>query len=172
MQNEEQVFDFMAAAEETGKQLDEMAKRLPDELRTALTEEWRKSPWLAELPQIADQVTEAAERAETATADLRRSLKIGVFAVVVACMLIPLATWAVATWQVSELERKAATLQADIEALTPTADALKAETGGGVILQKYDDGAHGVILPGGYVFSHVGKDNDGREVMVYRRKER
>ena len=168
MQNEDQVFDFMAAAEETGKQIDEMAKRLPGELRTALTEEWRKSPWLAELPQIADQVTEAAERAETATAALRRSLKICTFAVAVACMLIPLATWVVATWQVGELERRAATLRAEIEALTPTADALKTETGGGVELVRYDDGTRGVILPPGATIQRTGQTRDGRQAVVYK----
>jgi len=168
MQNEDQVFDFMAAAEETGKQLDEMTRRLPGELRTALTEEWRKSPWLAELPQIADQVTEAAERAETATDALRRSLKIGAAVVAVACMLIPLATWAVATWQVGELERRAATLRADIEALTPTADALKAETGGGVELVRYDDGTRGVVLPPGAAIQRTGQIRDGRQAVVYK----
>ena len=137
MQNEDQVFDFMAAAEETEKQIDEMAKRLPGELRTALAEEWRKSPWLSELPKIADRVTEAAERAEAATDALRLSLKISASVVIVACLIIPFATWLLATWQVGELEREAAALRADIETLTLTADALKTATGGGVELVRY-----------------------------------
>ena len=61
MNNEEQVFDFLAAAEDTGKQLDALIKAIPGEVRNTLAAEYRQSPWLATLPTTADRVTAAAE---------------------------------------------------------------------------------------------------------------
>ena len=46
MDKEEQAFDFMAAAEDTDRQRNEMARRLPDEMRAALAAEYRQSPWV------------------------------------------------------------------------------------------------------------------------------
>ena len=77
MDNEIQAFDFMAAAEDTGRRLDEMAKRLPGEIRADLVAEYRQSPWQKSIPATADRLTAAAERAETATGGFERKIKIG-----------------------------------------------------------------------------------------------
>ncbi len=45
MDYEEWIFDFMAAAEDMGKRLGEMAKRLPGAVRADLAAECRQSPW-------------------------------------------------------------------------------------------------------------------------------
>ena len=45
MDNGGRIFDFMAAAEETGKRFDEMARRLPGVVRADLVAEYRQSHW-------------------------------------------------------------------------------------------------------------------------------
>lgn len=170
MQNEEQIFDFMAAAEETGKQLDEMAKRLPGEIKAVLAEEWRKSPWVFELPKVAEQAGEATKQTEAATRFLVRTVKIASLIACLASVVIPLAIWGVTYWNVSALRRERERLESERESLSATVLRLKSETGDGIALQKYGDGGRGVILPAEYTFSHVGKDDVGREVLVYKRK--
>lgn len=168
MQNEEQVFDFLAAAEETGRQLDEMTKRLPGEMKAVLMEEWRKSPWFTELPKAAERAKDATNQMEMVTQFLNRTVKITGLVICLASVVIPLATWGMAYWNVSALRKERAALESDKETLFATVSLLKSETGDGVILQKYGDGARGVILPSDYAFSHVGKGDSGREVVVYK----
>ncbi len=45
MGNGGRTFDFMAEAEDTGKQFGEVAKRLPGAVRADLAAEYRQSPW-------------------------------------------------------------------------------------------------------------------------------
>jgi hypothetical protein len=71
MDNEEPIFDFMAAAEDLDKGLDNLIKAFPAEMRETLAAEYRKSPWLALLPTAADRLTAVAEHAESAMAALK-----------------------------------------------------------------------------------------------------
>ena len=93
MDNDEQVFDFLAAAEDTGKQLDGLIRAIPGEVRAILAAEYGKSPWLAELPKVAGSVTAAAERAEAAAGILTRKVKVAGLLVCLAAVVVPLSTW-------------------------------------------------------------------------------
>ncbi len=42
--DEELLFDFMAAAEDTGKRLDALIKMIPGLLQKSLSDEYRRSP--------------------------------------------------------------------------------------------------------------------------------
>lgn len=83
MNTDEQIFDFLAAAEDTGKQLDDLIKSIPGEVRETLADEYQKSPWLTALPATADRVTAAAERAESAANVLSKK---AIFAGVAVCL--------------------------------------------------------------------------------------
>jgi hypothetical protein len=167
MQNDEQVFDFMAAAEETGKQLDEMVKRIPGELKAVLADEWRKSLWLVELPKAAADTRVATEKTEAATAFLSRSVRIAGFVVCLAAVVIPLATWGIAYRNVSGLRREAEALESAKQSLAATVANLKIETGGGAQLLVDDDGICAFILPPGSKIDHTGQAKDGRHYVRY-----
>jgi hypothetical protein len=192
MRNEEQIFDFMAAAEETGRQLDEMVRRLPGELKAVLAEEWRKSSWLAELPMAAKKAMAATTQTEVATRYLARNVKFAGFIVCLASVIIPLATWGVAYWNVSALRREqiflkqengelAAAIEAtvkvarddisrredEIKKLTDTMEALKAGVGGGIELVDRGGGAWSLMLPAYITFEEMWREPDGRYVIPY-----
>lgn len=167
MNIDESIFDYLAAAEETANQLDGMTKRIPEEVKAILLEEWRKSPWLAELPKAMDAARAATERTESATRFLNRSLKIACLAVCLAAVVIPLATWGLAYWQALELRDRIVSLRSEITTLVLRTEALKSETGAGIQLVAYKDGTRGVIIPEEYIFSHIGQNAEGREVVIY-----
>lgn len=193
MDTDESIFDYLAAAEETAKQFEAMTKRLPGELKAVLAEEWRKSPWLADLPKAMDAARRAAEKMENATRFLTRSVKKAGIAVCLAAVVIPLATWAWAYWNVSDLRRDRLRLEREnddlntfigtkinagsdeisrhereIATLSATLKALKDGTGGGIELIVYKGGAFGIILPEGMEFQHEARIEDNRNVLVYR----
>ena len=170
MSTEEQAFDFMAAAEDTGRQLDEVIKRIPKELKALLAEEWRKSPWLAELPKAAEKADVATNKLEDASLFLARTVRNAGLIVCLASVIIPLATWGIAYWNVTDLRQEAAALESEAQLLGEAVALLRNESGDGVILQDYGGGERGVVIPEGYVYSHVGKNSVGRQVMVYRWK--
>ena len=60
MDSEEPIYDFMAAAEDTSRQLDAMVKRLPGDIAAILQQQWQQSPWRTELPAAATRTAEAA----------------------------------------------------------------------------------------------------------------
>ena len=167
MNNDEQVFDYLAAAEDTGKQLDELIKAIPGEVRDALAIEYRKSPWLATLPTTADKVTAAAERAESAAAILIKKATLAGLIVCLAAIILPLLTWGYAYWQTSKLRNEQAAIQAETAFLQELATALKDETGGGVILDKDGNGKWYVALPLGVEVDQQGYYRNGRFGFVY-----
>ena len=191
MPNDEHIFDYMAAAEETGKQLDEMLRRIPGEMKAVLVEEWRKSAWLAELPKAAENATAATEKtqavvqeAETATRFLTRTVKRAGFVVCLASVVIPLLTWGVAYWNLSELRRERDNLESATQHLTQERDTLrdsyanlgslieelKPQTDGGAELLVKADGVSVFRLPLGATFLRNGVTGDGREAIEYRKK--
>lgn len=141
MQDEEQVFDFMAAAEETGKQLDEMAKRLPGEMKTVLAEEWRKSSWLSELSKAAEQAGEATKQVEAASRFLARTVNIAGLIVCFSSLIIPLAAWGVAHWNLAEKRRERLILEREKDELAAAAEKITqaAKTTAEELVRKQDE---------------------------------
>jgi hypothetical protein len=167
MQNEEQVFDFMAAAEETGKQLDEMIKRIPGDMKAVLAEEWRKSSWLAELPKAANGVATAAERTEAAAIVLTRKATRAGFAVCLGAVVIPLLIWGYAYLQTGKLRVERENLTVETSRLEGMIALMKGETGGGATFYKGSDGNWIFALPDGVEFDKIGKDFQGRSAASY-----
>lgn len=167
MDKEEQVFDFMAAAEDTGKQLDALVKAIPNEVRETLAAEYRKSPWLATLPATADKVTAAAERAESAAAVLTKKAAFAGLLVCIAVVVVPLSTWGYAYWQTSKLRDEQAAIATEVKRLEALADTLKDDTGGGVEVMKDGDGFRLVALPPGTKVEKTGNLEDGRYAFTY-----
>lgn len=168
MNNEEQVFDFMAAAEDTGRRLDALIKAIPNEIRKTLVAEYRKSPWLATLPTAADRMIAAAERSESASALLTRKTRIAGLLVGVAIVILPLSTWALAYWQTAKLREESAALQAEMEGLETAVSDLRNKTGGGIEVVSYKGGTFGVVLPDGMKFQHEARTKNNRNVLVYK----
>lgn len=155
MDNDEQVFDFLAAAEDTGKQLDGLIEAIPGEVRAALAAEYRQSPWLAELPKAADSVTAAAERAEAAAATLTRKAKAAGALVCLAAVIVPLSTWGYAYRQTASLRREREALRKEAGELREAIGVMRGETGGGARLARNDGGEYVFTLPPGLVFTDV-----------------
>lgn len=153
MSNDEQVFDFLAAAEDTGKQLDALVKAIPGEVRGTLAAEYKKSPWLATLPATADRVTAAAERAESAAAVLAKKAAFAGLMVCIAAVAVPVSTWGYAYWQTSKLREEQDAIRAEAKRHESAIALMKGETGGGARLQRNDDGSFTFFLPPGLVFN-------------------
>jgi hypothetical protein len=194
MQNEEQIFDFMAAAEDTGKQLDKMAKRLPGEMKAVLAEEWRRSPWLAELPKAAEKTMEATKQTEAATRFLARTVKYAGLIVCLAAFVIPSATWVLAHWNLSDLREEQSRLEQsnieleeavrtaaqteramadeitrrknEIAELSCTVKLLRDETGGIEVVNN-GNGSWEVMLPANITPGRPWRNRDGRFVVPY-----
>ncbi len=195
MDKEEQIFDFMAAAEDTGKQLNEMARRLPGELRAVLSEDWRRSPWFTELPKVIDTAREATKQTERAAQSLARTVKKAGGIVAVASAVIPLAMLGIAYWNLSDLreqqirlEQQNAALesgittgtqtekalaeevtrqQSEIQKLSATAEVLRDETGGLDVVDN-NDGTWEVIFPAHAQFTRQPwRNTAGRFVVSY-----
>ena len=130
--DEELIFDFMAAAEETGKRLDALIKMIPGLLQKTLSDEYRRSPWLATFPAEVERLNtvvqrsdSAAERTESATAHVERRIKTVCFIACLAAIIMPLAALGIAYWSLSDLrnqqvqlEQGNAALMAGIETAT------------------------------------------------------
>ena len=195
MDKEEQIFDFMAAAEDTGKQLNEMARRLPGELRAVLSEDWRRSPWFTELPKVIDTAREATKQTERAAQSLARTVKKAGGIVAVASAVIPLAMLGIAYWNLSDLreqqirlEQQNAALESgittgtqtekalaeevtrqksEIQKLFATAEALRDESGGLDVVDN-NDGTWEVIFPAHAQFTRQPwRNTAGRFVVSY-----
>ncbi len=195
MDKEEQIFDFMAAAEDTGKQLNEMARRLPGELRAVLSDDWRRSPWFTELPKVIDGAREATKQTEAAAQSLARTVKKAGSIVATAAAVIPLAILGIAYWNLSDvreqqvrLERRNTELEAsiqtgtqmrealaeeitrqknEIQKLSATAEALRDETGGLDVVDN-SDGSWEVIFPAHAQFTRQPwRNTAGRFVVSY-----
>jgi hypothetical protein len=172
--DEELIFDFMAAAEDTGKRLDALIKTIPGTLQKTLSDEYQRSPWLATLPKdveclntIVQRADSAAERTESATAHMERRIKTVCFVACLAAVIMPLATWGLAYWQTSKLRGEQAVIKVETERLQGLAVALDAETGGGVLIEKDDSGKRYVRLPLAAEVEQQGHYPDGRFGFVY-----
>ena len=195
MDKEEQIFDFMAAAEDTGKQLNEMARRLPGELRAVLSEDWRRSPWFTELPKVIDTAREATKQTERAAQSLARTVKKAGGIVAVASAVIPLAMLGIAYWNLSDLREQQIRLEqqnsalessittgtqtekalaeevtrqkSEIQKLSTTAEVLRDESSGLDVVDN-NDGTWEVIFPAHAQFTRQPwRNTAGRFVVSY-----
>lgn len=167
MNTDDQIFDFLAAAEDTGKQLDDLIKAIPGEVRQTLSTEYQKSPWVSALPEVADRVTAAAERAETAAGILIKKVVIAGAVVCLGAIVLPLLTWGYAYWQTSKLRDEQALISRETKQLQALAETLLDETGGGILIEKDDSGKRYVRLPFGIEVDQKGFYKDGRFGFVY-----
>ncbi len=172
--NEELIFDFMAAAEDTGKRLDALIKVIPGALQKTLAEEYRRSPWLVTLPAEVERLSAvvqcadaAADRTESATAHMERRIKTVCFVACLAAVIMPLAIWGHAYWQTGKLRDEQVAIKAEVARLQTLAVALDEKTGGGMLIEKDDSGKRYVRLPVGAVVEQQGQYPDGRVGFVY-----
>ncbi len=172
--DEEVLFDFMAAAEDTGKRLDALIKAIPGSLQKTLSAEYQRSPWLVTLPAEVERLSavvqcsdSAAERTESATARMERRIKTVCFVACLAAIIMPFATWGHAYWQTGKLRDEQAVIEAETARLQTLAAALEEKTGGGMLIEKDDSGKRYVRLPVGAVVEQQGQYPDGRVGFVY-----
>jgi hypothetical protein len=172
--DEELIFDFMAAAEDTGKRLNILIKTIPGSLQKTLSDEYQRSPWLATLPAEVERLSAvvksseaAAERTESAAAHVVGKIKTVCFVSCLAAVIMPLATWGLAYWQTGKLRDEQAAIKAKTDRLQGLASALKDETGGGVVIWNLGNGKHGVALPMGAESDWNGRYKDGRYGFTY-----
>ena len=195
MDKEEQVFDFMAAAEDTGKLLNEMARRLPGDLNAVLSDDWRRSPWFTELPKVIDTAREATKQAEEAAQSLTRTVNKAGGIVTIASAIIPLTMLGIAYWNLSDLREQRGRLeqinteleasikigtqtekalaeevtrqQSEIQKLSATAEVLRDESGGLDVVDN-NGGTWEVIFPANAQFTRQPWRNaTGRFVVSY-----
>ncbi len=122
--DEELIFDFMAAAEDTGKRLDALIKMIPGSLQKTLSDEYRRSPWLATLPAeverlsaVVQRTDSAAERTESATAHVEHRIKTVCFVACLAAIIMPLVALGIAYWSLSDLRNQQIQLEQENAAL-------------------------------------------------------
>jgi hypothetical protein len=108
--DEELIFDFMAAAEDTGKRLDTLIKMIPGSLQKTLSAEYQRSPWLTAIPAEVERLSDVVKRSESAverTESVATQTVSKVKSVCrVACLvaiIMPLATLGVAVWTFSDM---------------------------------------------------------------------
>ena len=87
MTNDENVFDYMAAAEETGRQLNSLIKQVPDHIKsslaTAFTDEWRKVAVFKELTEATGKLNDAIDEVRESVALLRQTIwAVAIFGVI------------------------------------------------------------------------------------------
>ncbi len=64
MSDSDHIFDYLAAAEESMKQMDLMVRQIPGHIKTALIEEYRKSPWMTEMPKVMVRLEKVLEESQ------------------------------------------------------------------------------------------------------------
>ena len=78
MNNDEYVFDYMAAAEETGRQLDSLLKQVPGHIKSSLTDaftdEWRKVTTFKELAEATGKLNDAIAEVRELVLLLRQTI--------------------------------------------------------------------------------------------------
>ena len=89
MDNEEKVFDVMAAAEQSAEHLNFMIRQIPTHIQTALADEWKKSPWLLELPKAEARMGKAVDEALEAVELLNRTIHWAAIWIAVVTVLLP-----------------------------------------------------------------------------------
>lgn len=91
MNNDEHIFDYMAAAEETGQHLDSLIKQIPGHIKFTLTtvfaDEWRKVT-------VFKEITEATGKLNDAIDEMRESVRLlrqTIWAVAIIGVIVPVA---------------------------------------------------------------------------------
>ena len=87
MNNDEYVFDYMAAAEKTGRQLNSMIKQVPGHIKSALAtafaDEWRKVTAFKELAEATGKLNDAIAEIRESVVLLRQTMwAVGIFGVI------------------------------------------------------------------------------------------
>lgn len=98
MNNDENAFDVMAAAEQTAAQLDLMIRQAPDYIKSTLSDEWHNSPWMSELSNTAARFETAVEDIRDATHLLRRTIITAIIMVLGMTVIFLLFLWAISIW--------------------------------------------------------------------------
>lgn len=166
MDNEEPIYDFMAAAEETGRQLDAMVKRLPGDIVTVLQQQWQQSPWRTELPAAVTRTTEAAREAEAAAEVLQKRAVRTAWLVGLAAIVIPVVLCILAYLNLSDVRRDEEATRKRIQVLEGQESRLKAAMGGGAEFYQQDGMCYFIPPHGVSAFEPV-KFKDGRNGVKY-----
>jgi len=97
MNNDEHVFDYMAAAEETGRQLDSLIKQVPSHIKstlsTAFADEWRKVTAFKELAEATGKLNDAIGDVRESVAQLRQTVWAVAIVELVVGVAIPVVAW-------------------------------------------------------------------------------
>ena len=97
MNNDEHVFDYMAAAEEAGQHLDSLIKQVPGHIKSTLTtafaDEWRKVTAFKELAEATGKLNEAIGEVQESVALLRGTIRAAVVVGAIVSVAIPIVTW-------------------------------------------------------------------------------
>lgn len=88
-------FDYMAAAEEAGRQLNSLIRQVPGYIKTALSEEWRRLPLLVELPNATKKMEDAIEEMQDSVAVLKQTVWAVAIVGIFAAVAIPVIAWLV-----------------------------------------------------------------------------
>lgn len=166
MDSEEQIYDFMAAAEETGRQLDALVKRLPQDIAAILQQQWQQSPWRSEVPAAAASTTEAAKSAEKAAGVLWKTAKSTSWLVVIAAVIIPVASYIVAQLNLSDVRQGEEAAKKRVQALEQRESSLRFATGGGAEFYR-QDGVQYFVPPPGALGYEQWRLQDGRIGIKY-----
>lgn len=99
MHNDEQIFDYMAAAEEAGRQLDALLKQVPGHIKSSLAaafvDEWRKVTAFKELAEATGKLNDAIVEVRESVNTLRQTIWAAVIVGGVIAIAIPVFAWAV-----------------------------------------------------------------------------
>lgn len=113
MNTDESVFDYLAAAEEIGRLLEEMTTKLPGEVKTALLEEWRISSWRTEFPKSVEAIQVASASAQATVEEIKaaalllsRTVTTAGIAICLTSIVIPLAVWGIAYLNTKDLREE------------------------------------------------------------------
>ena len=92
MNNDEHVFDYMAAAEETGRQLNLLVKQVPGYIKTAtataLADEWKKVTAFKELSESTEKMNDAIDEVQESVKLLRQTIwMVAIFGIAVAIVV-------------------------------------------------------------------------------------
>jgi uncharacterized coiled-coil protein SlyX len=108
--NEELIFDFMAAAEDTGKRLDALIITIPGSLQKILSAEYQRSPWLTAIPAeverlstVVQRADSAAERTESVATQTVSKIKTVCRVACLSAIIMPLVTLGIVVWILSDL---------------------------------------------------------------------
>jgi hypothetical protein len=95
--DEELIFDFLAAAEDTGKRLDLLVRQVPGHIKaavaTALADEWRKVTVFRDVSEATGKFNDAIGEVRESVALLRRTIRTAIAVGVAVAVAIPVVTW-------------------------------------------------------------------------------